>query len=242
VIDGTVNGIGARARNIGGALRTLQSGNIRSYAAWVVLGSIVVIVAMGFAEVPMNLLDILIIVPFLGFLVLLFLPKKHGHDQDGRIGDRSCGLCGITRPDRPMLHSGLNTVVTDVPGSVIRQSTITSGWTHQPVLVILSTLLTPIAMLISWNSVQDRVKEFFAFLLLLECGLIGVFVALDLFLFYTFWEICSSRCTSSLASGPRSPDLRRRQILPVHHGWFSPDAGRHRLPLQQTGSFDYPSC
>jgi NADH-quinone oxidoreductase subunit M len=57
-------------------------------------------------------------------------------------------------------------------------------------LVLLSTFLTPIAMLISWTSVQDRVKEFFAFLLLLEFGLIGVFVSLDLFLFYVFWEIC----------------------------------------------------
>ena len=47
IIDGAVNGIGHRAMNIGGALRRMQSGNIRSYAAWVVLGSIVVIVAMG---------------------------------------------------------------------------------------------------------------------------------------------------------------------------------------------------
>ena len=47
LIDGTVNGIGARSRNVGGLLRRWQSGNIRSYAAWVVLGSIIVIVAMG---------------------------------------------------------------------------------------------------------------------------------------------------------------------------------------------------
>jgi NADH-quinone oxidoreductase subunit L len=47
VIDGIVNGIGYRSRNIGGALKRLQSGNIRSYAAWVVLGSIVVIAYMG---------------------------------------------------------------------------------------------------------------------------------------------------------------------------------------------------
>lgn len=46
IIDGIVNGIGARARNIGGALKLLQSGNIRSYAGWVVLGSVVVILAM----------------------------------------------------------------------------------------------------------------------------------------------------------------------------------------------------
>ena len=56
-------------------------------------------------------------------------------------------------------------------------------------LVILTTFLTPIAMLISWSSIDQRVKEFFAFLLLLEFGMIGVFVSLDLFLFYTFWEV-----------------------------------------------------
>jgi NADH-quinone oxidoreductase subunit M len=43
-------------------------------------------------------------------------------------------------------------------------------------------------MLISWNSINDRVKEFFILLLIMETALIGVFVALDLFLFYFFWE------------------------------------------------------
>jgi NADH-quinone oxidoreductase subunit M len=57
-------------------------------------------------------------------------------------------------------------------------------------LVLLSTFLTPICVLISWNSIRDRVKEFYAFLLLLEFGLIGVFLAQDLFLFYVFWEVC----------------------------------------------------
>jgi NADH-quinone oxidoreductase subunit M len=56
-------------------------------------------------------------------------------------------------------------------------------------LVILATFLTPICVLLSWTSIRDRVKEFFALLLLLEFGLVGVFVAQDLFLFYVFWEI-----------------------------------------------------
>ncbi len=56
-------------------------------------------------------------------------------------------------------------------------------------LVMLSTFLTPICVLISWNSIEHRAKEFFAFLLLLEFGLVGVFIAQDLFLFYVFWEI-----------------------------------------------------
>jgi len=57
-------------------------------------------------------------------------------------------------------------------------------------LVLLSTFLTPISILLSWKYIDHRVKEFFAFLLLLEFGLIGVFVSLDLFLFYVFWEVC----------------------------------------------------
>ena len=56
-------------------------------------------------------------------------------------------------------------------------------------LVILTTLLTPIAVLVSWKHIDHRVKAFYAFLILLEFGLIGVFVSLDLFLFYVFWEV-----------------------------------------------------
>src|SRR5579862_5108739 len=48
-IDGIVNGAGKTARNVGGIIKRMQSGSIRSYAAWVVLGSIMVIIAIGFA-------------------------------------------------------------------------------------------------------------------------------------------------------------------------------------------------
>jgi NADH-quinone oxidoreductase subunit M len=56
-------------------------------------------------------------------------------------------------------------------------------------LVILTTLLTPISILASWNSIQHRVKEFFIMLLMLEVGVVGVFLSLDLFLFFLFWEV-----------------------------------------------------
>ncbi len=55
-------------------------------------------------------------------------------------------------------------------------------------LVVLTTFLTPLCVLISWNSIKERVKEFFILLLVMETALIGVFVSLDLFLFYFFWE------------------------------------------------------
>ncbi len=55
-------------------------------------------------------------------------------------------------------------------------------------LILLTTLLSPLAILASW-SIRERVKEYFIFMLLLETGMIGVFASLDLFLFYVFWEV-----------------------------------------------------
>jgi len=55
-------------------------------------------------------------------------------------------------------------------------------------LVLLTTLLMPIAILAS-RSVTEKVKEYLIFMLLLETGMLGAFVALDLFLFYVFWEV-----------------------------------------------------
>src|SRR5262252_5115135 len=55
-------------------------------------------------------------------------------------------------------------------------------------LVLLTTFLVPLGVLVSWKSIHDRVKEFFVLFLLLETAMIGVFLALDMFLFYVFWE------------------------------------------------------
>ncbi len=56
-------------------------------------------------------------------------------------------------------------------------------------LVMLTTFLSPIAVLCSYESIKQRTKEFYIFLLILETGMLGVFVALDFFLFYVFWEV-----------------------------------------------------
>ncbi len=55
-------------------------------------------------------------------------------------------------------------------------------------MVLLTTFLTPIAIASTWNAVQERVKGFMMFFLLLETGMLGVFLAVDLILFYVFWE------------------------------------------------------
>ena len=56
-------------------------------------------------------------------------------------------------------------------------------------LVILTTFLTVVSILCSWKSIEKRVKEFFIMILLLEVGVVGVFLSLDLFLFFLFWEV-----------------------------------------------------
>ena len=56
-------------------------------------------------------------------------------------------------------------------------------------LVLLTTFLTFVSVMACWNDIQDKVKEFMICLLFLETGMIGVFVSLDLFLFYVFWEV-----------------------------------------------------
>jgi len=57
------------------------------------------------------------------------------------------------------------------------------------VLVLLTTLLSVVSIFYSWDPIQMRVREYYAALLILMTGMLGVFVALDLFLFYIFWEV-----------------------------------------------------
>jgi NADH-quinone oxidoreductase subunit M len=56
-------------------------------------------------------------------------------------------------------------------------------------LIMLTTVMGFISILCSWSAVQDRLKEYYAMFLLLQVGMLGVFVSLDFFLFYVFWEL-----------------------------------------------------
>lgn len=138
----------------------------------------------------MNLLDIVLFLPLIGFLVALMLPgaelvKKFALGLSILIFVLSLGLLGPVLSDPKVYQFETNTPWIGSPkiGYHIGLDGL-SIW-----LVILATFLTPIATIISWKYIDHRVKEFFAFLLLLEFGMLGVFVALDLFLFYVFWEV-----------------------------------------------------
>ncbi len=107
-------------------------------------------------------------------------------------------------------------------------------------LVLLTTFLVPLCVLISWRSVHERVKEFFILLLVLETGLIGVFVSLDLFLFYFFWE--ASLIPMALLIGMYGHE--RRVYAAVKFFLFSMIASVFMLAAiiwlyANTGSFDF---
>ncbi|MBS1874911.1 MAG: NADH-quinone oxidoreductase subunit M [Acidobacteria bacterium] len=141
----------------------------------------------------MSLLDLVIFLPLIGFLALLLVPRgAPGMSRTAALGISlviflvSLGLLGPYWFAQPTGY----TFSTDIPWistPTIRYHVGLDGLSLW--LILLTTLLTPICIVISWKYIQNRVKEYFAFLLLLEFGLIGVFVALDLFLFYVFWEI-----------------------------------------------------
>ncbi len=70
-------------------------------------------------------------------------------------------------------------------------------------MVLLTTLLTPLAILASFN-INDKVKAYMMLFLFLETGMLGVFMALDLLIFCVFWEIGLVRMSSSLSVGSRT--------------------------------------
>jgi len=140
----------------------------------------------------MNLLLVVLLLPAAGFLIALALPRSS--PAASRYWALAVSLVAFA--------SSLALLAWFDRGAAGDQFTVDWPWIASPEirfhiatdgisfwLMLLSTFLTPICVLISWNHIQSRVKEFYAFLLLLEFGLAGVFLAQDLFLFYLFWEV-----------------------------------------------------
>jgi NADH-quinone oxidoreductase subunit M len=140
----------------------------------------------------MNLLLLVLLLPAAGFLIALALPRSS--PASSRYWALAISLVTFLASlallgwfDRSVAGDQLTVDLLWISSPEIRFHIAADGvslW-----LVLLSTFLTPICVLISWNHIQSRVKEFYAFLLLLEVGLVGVFLAQDLFLFYVFWEV-----------------------------------------------------
>ncbi|MGA3025498.1 MAG: NADH-quinone oxidoreductase subunit M [Bryobacteraceae bacterium] len=153
----------------------------------------------------MNLLTVVIALPLVAFLVAILLPKNSAASRVFALAASVVVFLvslALVAPWVPGPGGAASQAAAgSQPSSGFQFETdlpwIASPRIHYHVaidgvslwLVLLTTLLTPICVLLSWRYIDKRVKEFYAFLLLLEFGLVGVFCALDLFLFYVFWEV-----------------------------------------------------
>ncbi len=131
--------------------------------------------------------------PLLGVLLLLFI-KSESKDT---IRWTALGTALINFVISLLVLSMFNSSNPDLQLASRHSWIQVAGWNIQYylgidglsiLLVLLTTFLTPIAILSTWTAVQERVKDFMVFFLLLEVGMLGVFLAQDLFLFYIFWE------------------------------------------------------
>jgi NADH-quinone oxidoreductase subunit M len=140
-----------------------------------------------------NPLNIVIFFPLVGVLVLLFLPSEKKNllrwtALAATVVTFGLSIWMLTMFDRsnPDLQLGVILPWIQVAGWNISYAVGVDGLSM--LLVLLTTLLTPISILSAWTAVEDRVKDFMLFFLLMEVGMVGVFLAQDLFLFYIFWE------------------------------------------------------
>ena len=145
---------------------------------------------MNFVLHPLTLVTFF---PLLGVLVLLFLRSEQKDAIRWTALITSLITFGISiavlvqfSPGSPDLQMVINLPWIQVAGWNISFILGVDGLSI--LLLLLTTFLTPISILSTWTAVEERVKEFMIFFLLLEISMVGVFLAQDLFLFFIFWE------------------------------------------------------
>jgi NADH-quinone oxidoreductase subunit M len=143
-----------------------------------------------------GMLTLAIVTPIIGAVLLMLVPNRDG-SRDGLIRNLALGISLAAFAITLGLWAGFDSS----PAAAEFQFVERSSWIPQfaieyylgidglsLMLVVLTGFLTPIALLSSWHSIETKVKEFSIFMLLLEASMIGVFCALDVFLFYIFWD------------------------------------------------------
>ncbi|MDH4155661.1 MAG: NADH-quinone oxidoreductase subunit M [candidate division Zixibacteria bacterium] len=139
-----------------------------------------------------QILTLVTFFPALGCVLLLFVPK----DRHDSIKSISLIIAFVTLLLSFMLYGMFDTMAYGMQFEV-NYPWITSLGIHYHMgidgisllLILLTAVLTLLAILSSWSSITKGVKGYYISMLLLATGMIGVFVSLDLFMFYVFWEV-----------------------------------------------------
>jgi NADH-quinone oxidoreductase subunit M len=139
-----------------------------------------------------HLLSVILFTPLVGALLLLFIPRESPilHRLIGNL----FGVLGFLVSLPLMFHFPASSAGYEfkesadwIPSIGAKYSLGADGISM--LLVMLTTLLGMIAITSSWSGIQQRTKEYYILLLLLQTGMLGVFLSLDFFLFYVFWEV-----------------------------------------------------
>ena len=138
------------------------------------------------------LLSLIMFTPLVGAVLLLFV-SKHSEDTIRWIANGFAVLGFLVSLP---LWFWLDVATTDwqfvekmdwIPSIGAQYFVGVDGFSS--LLILLATLMGVIAILSSWTAITERVKEYYIFLLVLQTGMIGAFVALDFLLFFVFWEV-----------------------------------------------------
>ena len=139
-----------------------------------------------------HLLSIILFAPLAGMLVLLLIPgsAKTAIKLWANIAAFGCFLVSlplVSRFDKSVAGYQMVERADWIPSLGVKYLIGVDGISL--LLVMLTTVVSFLAVLSSWNAIDDKLKEYYAMFLLLETGMLGVFLSLDFFLFYVFWEL-----------------------------------------------------
>jgi NADH-quinone oxidoreductase subunit M len=139
-----------------------------------------------------HLLSIVLFTPLAGMLVLLLIPASN--KSLIRIWANLVALAGflvslplLSRFDRSLAGFQMVERAEWIPSFGVQYLVGIDGISL--LLIMLTTLIGVLAVFSSWSAIEDRTKAYYSMLLLLQTGMIGVFLSLDFFLFFVFWEI-----------------------------------------------------
>ena len=138
------------------------------------------------------LLSLILFTPFVGAVLLLFV-NKNSQNTIRWIANITGGLGFLVSLPLWFWYDSLNPDwqfverLQWIPSIGAEYHLGVDGFSS--LLILLATLMGSLAIMSSWTAITERVKEYYVFLLLLQVGMIGAFVALDFLLFFLFWEV-----------------------------------------------------
>jgi NADH-quinone oxidoreductase subunit M len=193
------------------------------------------------------ILTLIVFVPLVGALLLAFLPDR------GKI-QQSAALAVTVITFLLTLHLPFHYSYAASPGAFQFEQNL--SWISSPAiryhlgvdglsmwLVVLTGFLAPLGVLISWRVIGERRKLFYILFLLQQVAMMGIFVSLDLFLYYGFWELSLVPMTLLIATFGRS-ERRRQAAIKYFLYAFIPSALLLVAILwlyARTGTFDLPT-